>query len=324
MGRVRLVALSLILAAACGVASLAAWVFHEYFRAGPATVERTVVIPRGASVAAIADRLAAADVIRATIPFRVAIRVSGVGTGLKAGEYVFPAAVSVRDAIEILVQGRTVVRRITVAEGLTTDQVLSLVAVAEGLDGTVGPPPEEGRLLPETYYYSYGDSRSRLVARMAEAMDEAVEELWAKRAPGLVLESPREAVILASIVEKETSLPEERPRVAAVFLNRLALGMPLQADPTVSYALNLDGIGGDRPLTRADLEYPSPFNTYLVAGLPPAPIANPGRASLAAVMTPIESDELYFVANGSGGHSFARTLPEHLQNVEKWRRLQGR
>ncbi len=216
-------------------------------------------------------------------------------------------------------------RNFTIPEGLTAPQVVALLAAAEGLDGE--PPPldkiGEGTLLPETYQYVRGDRRVDIVGRMRKAMAETLDELWRKRsADASPLATPRDAVILASIVERETALSEERPRIAAVFLNRLRRGMRLQSDPTVVYGLS-NGTGTiGRPLTRADLAVDHPYNTYIHGGLPPGPIANPGRDSLAAVLQPAKSKDLYFVADGTGGHAFARTLDEHNRNVARWRRIQ--
>ncbi|MCH8835131.1 MAG: endolytic transglycosylase MltG, partial [Proteobacteria bacterium] len=224
--------------------------------------------------------------------------------------------------VALLQSGKTVVRRLTVAEGLTTTQVLAQLNRTEGLAGDLPSPPGEGTLLPETYHFSYGERRDAMVARMRAAMDETLARLWDSRAPGLPLKSPREALILASIVEKETALPEERSRIAAVFLNRLGKGMRLQSDPTVAYALTGGRGPLGRPLSRADLKTPSPFNTYLIDGLPPGPVSNPGRAAMAAVLDPVATEDFYFVADGTGGHVFARTLGEHNRNVVRWRKFQ--
>jgi UPF0755 protein len=233
--------------------------------------------------------------------------------------------------LDKLVAGDVVLRQVTIPEGLTTAQVLDLLAGVDGLEGTISMPPSEGSLLPETYDYTLGDTREMLIERMRKGMDSLIAELWPKRAAELPLKSPEEAVILASIVEKETGIPAERPRVAAVFVNRLKRGMPLQSDPTVIYGLtrgkvasvaNGEGILG-RKLIRADLDLDNPYNTYRILGLPPGPIANPGRASLEAVLNPPATTELYFVADGTGGHAFASTLEEHNRNVARWRKLQN-
>lgn len=227
-----------------------------------------------------------------------------------------------REVMDKLERGDTLVRRLTVPEGLTSREVAALLEQAEGLVGSMTEVPEEGSLLPETYHYSHGDSREGLIARMSEALDETLEALWRSRAGDLPLASPREALILASIVEKETGVPQERPLVASVFVNRLRKGMRLQSDPTVAYGLTLGGQPLDRPLTKKDLAQSTPYNTYLIQGLPPGPIASAGKAALEAVLAPADTELLYFVADGSGGHAFARSLEEHNRNVASWRRIQ--
>lgn len=287
---------------------------------GPLSAPVTLIVAKGAGLQAIARRLEAAGVVHDRFSFMVGTKLRQVV--LKAGEYEFPAAISAEAVMAMIAEGRTVKHKLTIAEGLTVRQVLAELAAADFLSGQVGAPPAEGWLLPETWVLSRDDDRAELVARMEKAMRQALEQAWAARAPDLPLKSPQEALILASVVERETAIAAERPMVAGVFINRLRLGMRLQSDPTVIYGLS-DGLGVlDRPLTRADLERPHPWNTYVVDRLPKTPIANPGRASLEAVLNPARTDALYFVADGSGGHRFARSLDEHNGNVANWRRIE--
>lgn len=288
---------------------------------GPLVEDKAVVVPRG-GVDGIVDALVQEGVLDDPEVFLFAAWFTGADKRLRAGEYLFPARVSPGGVMVILESGKTVVRRITIAEGLTVRQVAALLEQDPAMAGLVGDLPDEGALLPETYHYSWGDPRRSVLGRMHRDMDNILETLWAGRAEDLPLDSPRQAVILASIVEKETGIPEERPRVAAVFLNRLRLGMRLQSDPTVVYGLTHGEGPMDRGLTKDDLRSPGPFNTYLVGGLPPDPICNPGRAALEAVLHPAATEDLYFVADGSGGHAFAKTLTEHNRNVANWRRIE--
>lgn len=301
------------------------WLFNRAFTApGPLSGDLALVIPRGGSVRSIATLLEAEGVIDDATVFSWGVRGLGGERPLIAGEYAFPPAVSARDAMIILQSGKIITRNLTIPEGLTVLQVAAAVSAAAEMEGE--PPPldkiGEGTLLPETYQYVRGERREIVVARMQKAMAETVDELWRTRNPDAdPLATPRDALILASIVERETGQSAERARVAAVFLNRLRRGMRLQSDPTVVYGLS-NGTGTiGRPLTRADLAVDHPYNTYVHAGLPPGPIANPGRESLAAVLQPAKSKELYFVADGTGGHAFAKTLAEHNQNVAKWRKI---
>lgn len=323
MRRLLAAVLAFVLLAGAGIGAGYLWLLGEIGRAGPPGGASTIVIPRGAGMEAIADQLEAAGLLRHSFVFLAASRLQP-GPSLKAGEYEVPAAASPGDLLALLRSGRTVVRRLTIPEGLTVREVFELIAAAPALEGGVpNPPPPEGSLLPETYFYSWGDSRAVLANRMREAMDKALAEAWAKRLPDLAVKTPQEALILASIVEKETGKPEERAQVAGVFMNRLRLGMRLQADPTVIHGLTLGQAALGRELTRADLDGDSPYNTYRIAGLPPGPIANPGLASLIAATRPAATKALYFVADGTGGHLFAETLAEHNRNVARWRRIQA-
>jgi UPF0755 protein len=317
IGRILVCLVLLVVAIGAG----GALVWKRYTSPGPATAPVTLVIPRGAGLEEISVRLAEAGLIGEPRIFAIGATIEGSYRRFKWGEFEFPAQSSPQQVAEHIVAGKTIQRRLTIPEGLTIKQVMTLVARAEGLEGEVVPRPE-GSLMPDTWFYSWGDSRDRFVERQRLAMTRLLQDLWRQRAPGLPLKTPQEALILASIVEKETAIADERPKVAAVYINRLKRGMRLQADPTVVYGIN-EGAGPlDRAISRADLETPHAWNTYLIDGLPPSPIANPGRASLEAVLKPAQTDDLYFVADGNGGHIFARTLAEHNRNVERFRALE--
>ncbi|WP_421709052.1 endolytic transglycosylase MltG [Algihabitans sp.] len=314
--------LGLVLVAGLTAAGLVAYNGYATFtQPGPLDATRRVVVDPGMGLEQIAERLADANVISAPLVFRLGAKLTEQATRLKAGEYEFAPGATMQDVLDRLNSGETVVRRLTIPEGLTSDEVVALIEAAEGLVGEVPEVPAEGALLPETYHYAWGDSRADLVARMRASLQAVLEELWIGRAEGLPLETPEQAVVLASIIEKETGVAGERALVASVFINRLNRGMRLQSDPTVVYALT-EGTGPlGRPLTRADWEVEHSYNTYRIPALPPGPIANPGRSALAAALNPAESDYLYFVADGTGGHAFATSLAEHNRNVANWRRV---
>ena len=314
-----LLAVVLLAAIAAGGALTAR---HVYRMSGPLPEARNVVVPRGGAER-IAQTLHDADVIAWEPTFRLALLATMRSGSLHAAELAFPAHASLREVLAILRTAHQVEHRLTIPEGLTAQQIDTLLAHAEAMTGSV-TPAEEGAILPDTYSYAYGTPREALLARAEAAQAKALDAAWAARTPDPGLASPRDAVILASIVERETAKPEERAQIAAVFLNRLRLGMRLQADSTVVYAAS-GGLGVlDHPLTRAELEQDSPYNTYRNYGLPPGPICAPGIASLHAVLHPAATDNLYFVADGTGGHVFARTLAQHETNVKRWRNLETR
>ena len=306
-------------------ALVAAW--SVFYAPGPSARdgrETTIVtLPSGAGVSAIAATLKSAGVIRSTDMFKAAATLTGADRKLRAGEYEVPSKASLRSVIVLLVEGRVVRHYVTLPEGWSSAQAVDILNRQPILIGTVDETPEEGSLWPDTYEVSRGETRNAVIARMRRARDENLARLWAARSPATVVRTPEEAVILASIVEKETGLAAERPRVAAIFTNRLRAGMRLESDPTIVY-----GITRGRPLgrgiRRSELDRPTAWNTYQIDGLPPTPIANPGRDAIAAVLNPPRTDELFFVADGTGGHVFARTYDEHLANVARWREIERR
>jgi UPF0755 protein len=293
------------------------WWHAALARPGPLADGRAIVVPHGGT-AQLARTLAADGLVGQPLLFRAAVWLTRNEGALHAAEFAFPAHASIRQVLAILRTAHPVEHHLTIAEGLTAQQIAGVLAHAEAMSGAVRPI-EEGSVLPRTYDYEYGAQRSEIVERAKAAMDKDLAAAWADRAPGLALSSPRDALILASIVERETAKPEERPHVAAVYLNRLHLGMKLQADPTVVY-LASNGAGVlDHPLTRAELALDDPFNTYRSMGLPPAPICSPSLDSLRAVLHPAASDDLFFVADGAGGHVFSRTFEAHAVAVARWR-----
>ncbi len=313
------------LLAGLGLGGLFLYGKQRFEAPGPAApnggAETTVVLDRGLGLGAIARRLEAAGLITRARLFSAGARLMGRGGDLKAGEYAIPSGASMADILDILTEGKSILHRLTVPEGYSVAQVVDLLKADPVLEGVVEDLPEEGTLLPETYLFQRGTTRMDMLERMKEDKRAVLDRLWADRAEDLPFDTPFDALILASIVEKETGIADERPLVASVFVNRLRKGMRLQSDPTVIYPIT-KGRPLGRRIRRSDLEADNPYNTYVKRGLPPTPIANPGRASLAAVLNPPQTDYLYFVADGSGGHVFAKTLKEHNANVAKWRRVQ--
>lgn len=278
-----------------------------------------VYIAPGTPTTAIGQQLYDSHLITEPFFFKVGAYIARSTGPLKAGEYEIPAHSRIVDIIRLFQSGKTYQRRITFAEGLTAVEIVALINQTEKMSGNIEQIPPEGTLMPETYSYTYNEDRQKLLQRMQVSMTETLQALWPGRSPDVPLASPAEAVILASIVEKETGVASERPRVAGVFINRLKIGMPLQSDPTVIYAVTGGKEKLNRAISRKDLNTASPYNTYLNKGLTPTPIANPGKASLEAVLHPESHGYLYFVADGTGGHAFATSLDEHTKNVAKWR-----
>ncbi|MGH7019863.1 MAG: endolytic transglycosylase MltG [Brevundimonas sp.] len=296
-----------------------------YWGPGPSAKEgeATVVsLPSGAGVSAIAANLKSSGVIRSTDLFRAAVSLSGADRKIRAGEYEVPSGASLATVVGLLVDGKAVRHYVTLPEGWSSAQAVDILMKQPVLTGEV-EVPVEGSLWPDTYEVSRGETRASVVARMQRAATSKLATLWAARSPNTIVTTPEEAMVLASIVEKETGLASERPEVAAVFTNRLRLGMRLESDPTIVY-----GVTKGRPLGRgiraSELRAQTPWNTYLIDGLPPTPIANPGEEALKAVLNPPRSEYVFFVADGTGGHVFARTYPEHLLNVARWREIERR
>lgn len=312
--------LSILIVVGIVLVGAIAWAKREFAAPGPLAEEVVVVLPRGADIRDTARLLKLNGAIDSEFLFRLGARYRGEARAIRYGEYRVPPEASMEAILAMLVRGETVRHRITVAEGLTSREVVELLRQNEILTGEIETVPPEGSLAPETYHVERGHTRAEVLRWMRETQREILAEAWEERPDDFVLESPEEVLILASIVEKETGVPEERGQVASVFLNRLERGMRLQSDPTVVYGLAGGSGALGRPLTRADLQTPTPFNTYLIDGLPPEPISNPGRAAIEAVLQPAETGHLYFVADGNGGHRFAETLAEHNRNVAEWRR----
>ncbi|HEX2215702.1 MAG TPA: endolytic transglycosylase MltG [Xanthobacteraceae bacterium] len=309
----------IIVAVAAGIAI--ALGKQRFETAGPLKEDRVVNIPRG-GVQDIADTLLREGVIDQKWVFIGGVLVLKAREDLKFGEYEFKAHASLREVVDTLVEGKVVQHQVTVPEGLTSEQIVARLIQNSVLSGNVREIPREGSLLPETYRFTRGFPRELLVQRMQQAQRRVLQEVWERRSPDLPVKTPEQLLVLASIVEKETGRADERARVAAVFVNRLRQGMRLQSDPTIIYGL----VGGKgtlgRPIMRSEIEQPTPYNTYVIQGLPPGPIANPGRASIEATANPSRTRELYFVADGSGGHAFSETLEQHQRNVARLRQIE--
>lgn len=313
-----------ILMAAC----VALYVAYEFThsKASPES-QGYFIVEKGMGIVSVAQKLKDGQQISNPYILMAAAVMKGRHRAIQAGEYEIPPNISMQGILQKMITGDVVQRRFTIPEGFTAYEAVTVLQATEFLEGDIVDLPAEGSLLPETYHYNRGDTRAGKIIQMQLALDKAMAALWPNRMAGLPFTTQQQALVLASIVEKETGVASERKAVAGVFINRLRQGMPLQSDPTVIYAItkgkhDRGGMGPlGRRLLKKDLEIDSPYNTYKYAGLPPAPIANVGRASLEAVLNPASHDFLYFVADGKGGHAFAKTLDEHNQNVEQWRKI---
>jgi len=289
---------------------------------GPLVQDKVVNIPRNIGVRAIAELLEREGVIDQPWIFVGGVIVLKARGELKYGEYKFEKHASMARVVETMIEGRVVQHTFTVPEGLTSEQVVARLLADDALTGPIKDIPPEGTLLPDTYKFTLGTTREQLIRRMEQESSRVLREVWEHRSPDLPLRSPEELLTLASIVEKETGRPDERSRVAAVFINRLKRKMRLQSDPTIIYGLTRGKGSLGHPLTKSEMEQATPYNTYLIDALPPGPITNPGRASLDAVANPARTKDLYFVADGTGGHLFAESYEQHLKNVAKLRSLE--
>lgn len=296
--------------------------YSQFVAEGPLSERKEIVIPRGKSLKRISNILYKKGVISSPSVFVLGVRASGKMNIIKAGEYSFPPHASAKMVMNIITSGQTYIRRLCVPEGLSSSQIVALMNSSKGLVGIVSKIPKNGTLLPDTYHYSYGDTKEGMILRMQKAMERTLKKLWEERDTDVPFKTAQEAVIMASIVEKETGLSKERPMIASVFINRLNKGMKLQSDPTVIYALTEGNYDLKRSLTYRDLHWEHPYNTYVVTGLPLGAISNPGKDAIKAVLHPAQSKNLYFVADGNGGHVFAENYVSHQSNVQKWRTFQ--
>lgn len=319
---------TLCLVAMGALAGTGALLYHLYEKAGPLQVSRTVAIPKGEGRIEIAERLEREGVISNRWAFVAShLMQSWMGRGgknldLKAGEYEIKKSASIREVVETIAQGKSVLYKISLPEGLTSQQIVERLRAEPNLTGDITEIPAEGSLLPDTYRFSKGMARQEIIDRMKAEQSRLIASLWETRQPDLPIDTAEKAIILASIVEKETGRADERHRVAGVFVNRLRKPMRLQSDPTIIYGI----VGGQgslgRPITRADIEQKTVYNTYTINGLPPGPICNPGRPALEATLNPAKTKDLYFVADGSGGHQFSETLDDHNDAVANWRKVE--
>lgn len=284
--------------------------------------DKRFIIESGMTLREVVDKLHEEKIIKSPSAFLyIGQLIKGIDPKVRYGEYFFEKNISYYKILHKMVRGNIYFRKVTIAEGLSTHSALAIIENSPGLIGQLPEHIKEGSLLPETYFYSYNDTKTGMVKRMQDAMKKTIDELWEKRDPSIPVKTKEQAIILASIVEKETGIQSERPKVASVFVNRLRKGMKLQSDPTIIYSFTFGNKTLERPIRVSDIQNGSAFNTYNIYGLPPAPICNPGLASIKAVLNPIQSDLLYFVASGTGDHIFSSTAKDHYSNVAKYRSL---
>lgn len=315
-------AMTVLIVGCIVAAGIVIYQINAFSAPGQRAASVRVLIESGATLRGASESLEAAGAIDSATLFRLGARYKGVETELKQGEYEIPATASVEDVLDIVTSGRSIQYKITVAEGLTSWEVVELLKASDLLTGEIASVPPEGSLAPDTYFISRGAARQSLLNRMQAAQSAIVARAWELRDPDTPLQTPEEALTLASIIEKETGVAEERPLVGGVFVNRLRRGMRLQSDPTIIYGIT-NGEGPlDRPILRSDIRRSTPYNTYTIDRLPPGPIANPGREAILAAVAPEPTTALFFVADGTGGHAFADTLAEHERNVAAWRRIE--
>jgi len=317
-------ALLLIIVALVVVGFGVQWAQTQYRAPGPLTETTLVPVERGDNLTKVTDRLVEAGAISNPSIFRVAARYTGADSQLKFADYEIPAGASMEEVLAIVTSGKGFSFNVTIVEGWTSWQVVEKLKSVDSLTGEIENIPSEGTLAPNTYSYARGATRASLIEQMTEAQTRILDEAWLNRDPETPLKTREEALILASIIEKETGLADERPQVASVFVNRMNRGMQLQTDPTVIYGIT-GGVGTlGRGLRRSELNAETPYNTYVIPGLPPGPIANPGKAAIEAALNPAETEYIFFVADGTGGHAFSITLAEHNENVAKWRQIEAK
>lgn len=319
-----------LLAAAAGAGAFF-WFKEQINAPGPKAggEDQLVLIERGAGVIRIGEQLEAEGLVSDARLFRLAAKFTEKEESIKAGEYLIPANASMVDILNLLEEGKVILYPVQIIEGSTIAQAMRIIEANEYLSGDLPETPEEGAFLPDTYHFMRGTSRKEVVERLAAAQDELMNEIWPTRQDDLPIKSKEEAIILASIVEKETGGVKDDDLVAGVFINRLNLGMRLESDPTIIYGISkgerltkmVDGKEVQRRIYLSEKNRQTPYNTYFIDGLPPTPICNPSEAALRAVLQPAESDYLFFVADGKGGHAFAKTYREHLQNVSAWKKI---